>query len=352
MPRYGPQFGPDITFLGIDRCTIDEPETYENADVVIVGAPFDGGTSWRAGARFGPQAIRMTDYNPHDGSRPSLALRVDGLADMRVVDAGDVEMYSGDAARSCADLEVVIEKIARTGAIPLVLGGDHTVTWPNATGTARARGWGRVSVIHFDAHADTGDIEFGSLVGHGQPMRRLIESGAVRGDRFLQVGLRGYWPGPETLDWMAEQGMRSYEMTEIVHRGLNECLTEAFAIAMDDCDGVFLSVDIDVCDPGAAPGTGTPESGGLSARELLDAVRRIALELPVVGMDVVEVAPPYDHADITAMLGNRVVLEAISGIARRRQDAANGTTWDPSQPLLAGRNKPATPSAAPQGATE
>jgi agmatinase len=337
MPRYGPQFGPDITFLGIDRCTIDEPETYADADVVIVGAPFDGGTSWRSGARFGPQAIRMTDYNPHDGSRPSLALRVDGLADMRVVDAGDVEMYSGDAARSCADLEVVIEKIASTGAIPLVLGGDHTITWPNATGTARARGWGRVSVIHFDAHADTGDIEFGSLVGHGQPMRRLIESGAVRGDRFLQVGLRGYWPGPETLDWMAEQGMRSYEMTEIVHRGLNECLTEAFAIAMDDCDGVFLSVDIDVCDPGHAPGTGTPESGGLSARELLDAVRRIALELPVVGMDVVEVAPPYDHADITAMLGNRVVLEAISGIARRRQDAANGTTWDPSRPLLDGR---------------
>ena len=290
MPRYGPQFGPDITFLGIDRCSIDEPETYDNADVVIVGAPFDGGTSWRAGARFGPQAIRMTDYNPHDGSRPSLALRVDGLADMRVVDAGDVEMYSGDAARSCADLEVVIEKIASTGAIPLILGGDHTVTWPNVTGTARARGWGRVSVIHFAAHADTGDIEFGSLVGHGQPMRRLIESGAVRGDRFLQVGLRGYWPGPETLDWMAEQGMRSYEMTEIVHRGLNECLTEAFTIAMDDCDGVFLSVDIDVCDPGAAPGTGTPESGGLSARELLDAVRRIALELPVVGMDVVEVA--------------------------------------------------------------
>ena len=136
--------------------------------------------------------------------------------------------------------------------------------------------------------------------------------------------------------------MRSYEMTEIVHRGLNECLTEAFTIAMDDCDGVFLSVDIDVCDPGAAPGTGTPESGGLSARELLDAVRRIALELPVVGMDVVEVAPPYDHADITAMLGNRVVLEAISGIARRRQDAANGTTWDPLQPLLAGRKKPST----------
>jgi agmatinase len=264
-------------------------------------------------------------------------MRVDGLADMRVVDAGDVELYSGDAVKSCADLELVIEKIASSGAIPLVLGGDHTITWPDVTGVARARGWGKVSVIHFDAHADTGDIEFGSLVGHGQPMRRLIESGAARGDRFLQMGLRGYWPGPETLEWMAEQGMRSYEMTEIVARGFNECLTEAFTIATDECDGVFLSVDIDVCDPGHAPGTGTPEPGGLSSRQLLDAVRRICYELPVVGMDVVEVAPPYDHADITALLGNRVVLEALSAIARRRKDARDGTTWDPRQPLLADR---------------
>jgi agmatinase len=136
---------------------------------------------------------------------------------------------------------------------------------------------------------------------------------------------------------MAGQKMRSYEMTEIGHRGLQECLTEAFAIATDECDGVFLSVDIDVCDPGHAPGTGTPEPGGLSARELLDSVRRICLELPVVGIDVVEVSPPHDHADITAALANRVVLEALSAIARRRQDARDGTTWNPSQPLLDGR---------------
>jgi agmatinase len=136
---------------------------------------------------------------------------------------------------------------------------------------------------------------------------------------------------------MAQQGMRSYEMSEIGARGLNECLTEAFAIAMDDCDGVFLSVDVDVCDPAHAPGTGTPEPGGLTARELLDSVRRICLELPVLGMDVVEVSPPYDHADITAALGNRVVLEAISAIARRRQDLRDGTHWDPKQPLLADR---------------
>ncbi|HEY5032768.1 MAG TPA: arginase family protein, partial [Actinomycetes bacterium] len=124
---------------------------------------------------------------------------------------------------------------------------------------------------------------------------------------------------------------------EIVTRGLDTCLTEAFGIATDDCDGVFLSVDIDVCDPGHAPGTGTPEPGGISARQLLDAVRRICYELPVVGIDVVEVSPPYDHADITAALANRVVLESLSAIARRRKDARDGTAWDPAQPLLADR---------------
>jgi agmatinase len=337
MARYGAQFGPNITFLGVPECDWADPSTYPEADVVILGAPFDGGTSYRSGTRFGPQHIRQTDYLPHDGSRPSLALRVDGLQDLKVYDAGDVEMFSGDAERSVRDLQAAVYAVARTGAIPLTLGGDHTVAWPDAAGVAQHIGQGRVSMIHFDAHADTGDIEFGSLIGHGQPMRRLIESGAVRGDRFLQLGLRGYWPPPETLDWMAAQGMRSYEMTEIVARGFEECLTEAFGIATDECDGVYLSVAIDVCDPGHAPGTGTPEPGGLTARQLLDAVRRIAYELPVVGIDVVEVSPPYDHADITAALGNRVVLESLSGIARRRKDAADGSTWDPRQPLLDGR---------------
>jgi agmatinase len=337
MARYGAQFGPNITFLGVPECDWADPSTYPEADVVILGAPFDGGTSYRSGTRFGPQHIRQTDYLPHDGSRPSLALRVDGLQDLKVYDAGDVEMFSGDAERSVRDLQAAVYAVARTGAIPLTLGGDHTVAWPDAAGVAQHIGQGRVSMIHFDAHADTGDIEFGSLIGHGQPMRRLIESGAVRGDRFLQLGLRGYWPPPETLDWMAAQGMRSYEMTEIVARGFEECLTEAFGIATDECDGVYLSVDIDVCDPGHAPGTGTPEPGGLTARQLLDAVRRIAYELPVVGIDVVEVSPPYDHADITAALGNRVVLESLSGMARRRKDAADGSTWDRRQPLLDGR---------------
>jgi agmatinase len=216
----------------------------------------------------------------------------------------------------------------------MVLGGDHTIALPDVTGVAHHVGWGRVSVIHFDAHADTGDSHFGALHGHGTPMRRLIESGACRGDRFLQVGLRGYWPEPETLAWMDKQGMRSFEMTEVVARGLDTVLDEAMAIALDDCDAVFLSIDVDVVDPGMAPGTGTPEPGGLSSRQLLDAVRRLAMELPVAGLDVVEVSPPYDHAEVTAFLGNRIVLEALSGVAWRRRQQAGQAVRPPAAPLL------------------
>ena len=252
---------------------------------------------------MGPLAIRTCDYSEHTGSRPHLSLRVDPLLDLGVVDAGDIMMPPTETKLSLDNLQAAIYQLASQGKIPVVLGGDHTVAQPDITGLAEHFGYGRISVIHFDAHADTGEIQFGSLYGHGLPMRRVIESGAVRGDRFLQIGLRGYWPEPPELLWMAEQGMRCYEMAEVQRRGLDEVLTEAMAIAVDDTDGVYLSVDIDVVDPGAAPGTGTPEPGGLTARELLDAVRRIGRDVPLVGLEIVEVAPPYDHADITAMLG-------------------------------------------------
>ncbi len=333
MPRRGSMYGPDATFLGVPPADLTDPASYAGARVVIIGAPYDGGTSFRPGARFGPHAIRVTDYLPHDGSRPHLALGVDPLIELSVVDIGDVEMPPGDIEASMARLEAVVHQIAEAGALPVILGGDHTIAWPDVTGVARHVGWGRVSVIHFDAHADTGDTQFGSLIGHGTPMRRLIESGAARGDRFLQLGLRGYWPEPPTLAWMADQGMRSFEMTEVVVRGLDTCLTEAMEIAMDDCDGVFLSVDVDVVDPGAAPGTGTPEPGGLTTRQLLDSVRRIAMEVPLAGVDVVEVSPPYDHAEVTAFLANRVVLEALSGVAwRRRAQSLAATRPDPPDP--------------------
>lgn len=336
--RIGNLYGPDATFLGVPAADLDDPASYASAKAVILGAPFDGGTSHRPGARFGPQAIRLSDYLPHDGSRPHMALGVDPLVELGVVDVGDVDMPSGHTEVSLERLAAAVEQVACSGALPVVLGGDHTVAFPDVTGVARHVGWGRVSVVHFDAHADTGDTDFGFLYGHGTPMRRLIESGATRGDRFIQIGLRGYWPGPATLAWMADQHMRSYEMTEVVRRGVDACLDEAFSLALDDCDAVFLSVDVDVVDPGSAPGTGTPEPGGLSSRQLLDAVRRIAMELPLAGVDVVEVSPPFDHADVTAYLANRIVLEVLSGVAwRLRGDAARRR---PGAPVLEGRTEP------------
>jgi len=335
--RIGNLYGPDATFLGVPAADPDIAAQWSSAGAAIIGAPFDGGTSHRSGCRFGPQAIRITDYLPHDGMRPSLALGVDPLSDLRVVDLGDVEMPSGETEKSLARLEQRVQAVAEAGVIPIILGGDHTIALPDVTGVARHVGWGRVSVIHFDAHADTGDTQMGSLYGHGTPMRRLIESGACRGDRFLQIGLRGYWPEDETLDWMAAQGMRSFEMGEVVSRGLDAVLDEAIAIAMTDCDAVFLSIDVDVVDPGSAPGTGTPEPGGLTSRQLLDAVRRIAMEVPLGGVDVVEVSPPYDHAEITAYLGNRIVLEALGGIAWRAKLARGERTRQPGDPLLEGR---------------
>ena len=330
MTNHGNMYGPSFTFLGIPACDLDDPSTYKGADVIILGAPIDSGTSHRSGAKFGPQAIRGGDYLPHDGSRPHLALRTDGLKDLKVFDAGDLLMPGGDLTKSLEVLKNATERISRAGIIPIILGGDHSIASADVAGIAEHRGKGQISMIHFDAHADTGEDQFGALVGHGTPMRNLINNGYVRGDRFLQLGLRGYWPEEKTLNWMRDQGMRSYEMTEIHHRGLKAVLDESFATLTNECDGVFLYVDIDVVDPGMAPGTGTPEPGGMTSRELLEAVRRICLELPIVGVDIVEVAPPFDNADITAILANRVVLEALSAIAKRR----SGSIYNPKQNLL------------------
>ena len=330
MTNIGNMYGPDFTFLGIPRCDLDKPESYKGADVIIVGAPIDSGTSHRSGAKMGPQAIRMGDYLPHDASRPHLAMRIDPLQKLKIFDAGDLLMSGADLVKSLKVLEVATEKISKAGAIAVVLGGDHSIASADVAGIANHLGQGKVSMIHFDAHADTGEDQFGALIGHGTPMRRLIESGAVRGDRFLQLGLRGYWPDDATLKWMAGKGMKSYEMTEIHHRGMKAVLDESFSILTDGCDGVFLSVDIDVVDPGMAPGTGTPEPGGMTSRELLEAVRRICFELPIVGVDVVEVAPAYDNSDITAILANRVVLEALSAIALKKA----GGKYSPTRNLL------------------
>ncbi|UCG40087.1 MAG: agmatinase family protein [Acidimicrobiia bacterium] len=317
MSEY--RFASFTTFAGVPQASIDSLVSTP-ADVAIVGAPIDWGTTHRAGARFGPRAIRGGDYLGAHGRRPHLPTGIDPLAELRVVDVGDVEVAPGYLEDGLDKVAGAVERIAASGAIPIVLGGDHSVTYANGTGLARVHGAGRFGLVHFDAHADTGETHFGALHGHGTPMRRLIESGAVPGHRFVQVGLRGYWPDPPVVAWMAEQGMRSYLMAEIVERGLGPVVDDAVASASSgDADGVFLSIDIDVVDPGMAPGTGTPEPGGLTSRELLDTVRRLARELPILGADVVEVSPPYDGpGQVTAFLANRVVLEILNGMAERR----------------------------------
>ncbi|MBU1494047.1 MAG: agmatinase [Actinobacteria bacterium] len=310
------------TFCGVPAATLDD---LGNAAAVIVGAPFDWGTTARPGARFGPKAIREGDYLGQDGTRPHLDSGIDALRELGVIDVGDVEMPPGYIEAGLDRITAVVERIAGAGAVPIVLGGDHTVTFADATGVARARGDGTFALVHFDAHADTGETHYGMLHGHGTPMRRLVESGAVPGHRFVQVGLRGYWPPPQVLEWMREQQMRAFPMRDIVDRGLETVVDEAVALASNGADGVFLSIDIDVVDPSAAPATGTPEPGGLTARELLDTVNRLGRELDIVGADLVEVAPIYDGpGEITARLANRVVLELLDGIAMRRRGSPPG----------------------------
>ncbi len=302
------------SFAGVPARPIDE---LGDAGVVILGAPFDWGTTYRPGARFGPRAIRDADYLGFDGHRPHLPTGIDPLGTLDVVDAGDLVLPPGYIEESIETIRVAVETIARKGAVPIVLGGDHTITFPNAAAVAAVHG--DVALIHFDAHADTGETQYGHLLGHGTPMRRLIESGAVPGHRFVQIGLRGYWPDPDTVAWMRDQRMRFFMMSEIEDRGLRAVVDEAVEYAAGGASGVFLSVDIDVVDPGMAPGTGTPEPGGLTSRQLLDTVRRLGRQLNVVGADVVEVAPAYDGpGEITAFLANRVVLEILNGMAERK----------------------------------
>jgi agmatinase len=213
-----------------------------------------------------------------------------------------------------------VHRVASAGVLPIVLGGDHSITYPSAAAVARVQHPRSIGIVHFDAHADAGAEQWGSLIGHGEPMRRLVEEGWVAGANFVQVGLRGYWPDKDTFGWMREQGFRWHTMVELEERGAEAVIADAIAEALDGPDAIYLSVDIDVVDPGMAPGTGTPESGGMLARELLRAIRQIVRDVDLVGMDVVEVSPPYDQGEVTALLAHRCVLEAISSLAVRARD--------------------------------
>lgn len=310
------EWGATPTLAGVPAATLDD---LGDAEVAIIGAPIDWGATNRPGARFGPGAIRRADYLELDGRRPHLPTGIDPLDVFRVVDVGDLIVAPGYLEAGLELIRQGVAMIVEAGVIPIVLGGDHSVTFANATAVADRYGHGNVALVHFDAHADTGETHYGHLHGHGSPMRRLIESGAVPGHRFAQIGLRGYWPRPDTVEWMRDQGMRWWFMTEIAERGLDVVVDEAVAHVADGADRVFISIDVDVVDPGMAPGTGTPEPGGLTSRQLLDTVRRLGRELDVAGADIVEVAPPFDGpGEITAYLGNRLVLEVLNGMAERR----------------------------------
>ncbi len=311
----GPSFQGVATFA--QRPLLTEPSDLDRWQpaVAIVGAPWDDSTTHRPGARFGPRALRALAYGP---GTFHLDLGIEVFDEIEVVDYGDAICPHGMVAQAHAAIRTRVAEVAERGIFPVVLGGDHSITWPSATAVAAARGWGRVGVVHFDAHADTADQIDGNLASHGTPMRRLIESGAVRGCNFVQVGLRGYWPPAETFAWMRAQEMHYHLMDEIVARGLPAVLDDAVREATDGCDAIYLSVDIDVLDPGFAPGTGTPEPGGLAPVDLLRAVRRLAIEAPLVALDVVEVSPPYDWAELTVNNAHRVVLEVLAGLAVRR----------------------------------
>jgi agmatinase len=294
-------------------------------DVAIVGAPFDDAVTHRPGARFGPRAIRQAQSTW--GSIHSLQLDVDPFDLLTVVDAGDANIIPSWIERGHAMIYRKVHEVAATGAIPIILGGDHSITWPAATAIAEVRRPGSIGIVHFDAHADTANDSHGVLASHGTPMRRLIESGAVKGSNFVQVGLRGYWPPKETFAWMREQGLRWHFMHEIEERGAEAVIADAIAEALDGPDAIYLSIDIDVIDPGMAPGTGTPEPGGMLTREVLRAIRQIVAVVELAGMDIVEVSPPYDQAETTAMAANRAALEAISALAVRRQ-AGHRVRWE------------------------
>jgi agmatinase len=331
------------TFASRDWVATAEGLAVRRPDVAVVGAPMDIATTYRAGARFGPRALRSSAYEP---GTYHLDLGVDLFEWLDVVDAGDASCPHGQAARSHRNIEHKVLDVLRAGAFPVVIGGDHSVTHPAASAVAARYGWGEVGLLHFDAHADTADSIEGNLHSHGTPMRRLVESGAVRGRNFVQVGLRGYWPAPEVFDWMREQEMTWHLMHEVWERGIRPVVADAVARASDGCDWLYLSVDIDVLDPGFAPGTGTPEPGGMSVVDLLHAVRSIVLETPVVALDVVEVAPPYDHADTTVNAAHRVVLETVAALAHKKRERAGGRVTRPgTRPRPESLRYPAEPAA-------
>jgi agmatinase len=309
--RYGekPDYAGLLTFAG--QPYTQDPGELPGHDVAIVGAPFDDLVSDRPGARFAPRAIRAASCPPG----PHLEAKVDAFAQLRVVDFGDAPVVPADPVESHRAIEETVGQVLTAGATPVVLGGDHSITRANIRACAAVHG--PVGVVHFDTHTDTGKQVFGVTSSHGTFMRELLDDGHVDGPRYVQIGLRGYWPGEAEFAWQAERGITSLFMHDVRDQGIVEITRRAIEIV--GTGAVFLTVDVDVLEAALIPGTGTPEPGGMSPIDLLLSVRTLASELDLVGADVVEVIPTnVGSVDVSALVADRVVREALTGIAVRR----------------------------------
>ncbi len=297
-----PRFAGPATFARLPR--LDE---VTGVDVAVFGVPFDAGVSYRPGARFGPAHIRessrlLRPYNP--------ALDVSPFARLQVADAGDIAVNPFSIEEAIAQVQRGADALSERAGRLLALGGDHTIALPLLRSVARLHG--PVAVVHFDAHLDTWDTYFGAAYTHGTPFRRASEEGLIDRSASMHVGIRGPLYGSADLTDDAGLGFTVVPAAEIEDLG-SRGVAERIRARVQDRP-VYVSVDIDVLDPAFAPGTGTPESGGLLSRELLAVLRSFG-GLNVVGADIVEVAPAYDHAEITGIAASHVAFEMLSAMA-------------------------------------
>ena len=303
-PFQSPRFGQIATFMLLPAADV------EGLDVALLGVPYDGGTSYRTGARFGPRAVRdqsslIRTWNP--------VLKVHPFERLRVADCGDVDVVPISIERTFEAIERRIDGVVQAGAMPLCIGGDHSISLPILRALARRHG--PLGVVHFDAHPDTWDEYFGSKFFHGTPFRRAIEEGAVDGRRMIQVGIRGPLYGPEDFAFHDERGLEVLRIEAVKEHGT---AWAAERLARLRGGPVYCSFDIDAVDPAYAPATGTPEVGGLTSFEALTLVRALAGHT-LVGADIVEVSPPYDGpGQITALLAANLMFELVSVLALAR----------------------------------
>lgn len=298
IPRYA---GP-ATFARLPR--IDE---VGHADVAVLGLPFDSGVSYRSGARFGPAHVRASSkllrpYHP--------GLQVSPFAAMQVADAGDLAINPFNLEEAIQTVEYASNDLREGGTKLLSIGGDHTVALPLLRSVRRDHG--PVAVLHFDAHLDTWDTYFGAAYTHGTPFRRASEEGLIDPERSMHVGIRGPLYGEQDLTADGVLGFQVIHTDDYQIQGLATVIERMRARLGDG--PVYVSVDIDVLDPAHAPGTGTPEAGGLTSRELLHTLRAL-VGTDIVGADIVEVAPAYDHAEITGIAAAHVAYELLSVLA-------------------------------------